>query len=60
MAIVDVYDALRSERPFRPAVSHAEAMKQIVWGKGTQFDPEIVDAFLVQSKEYDVLSKHLY
>jgi len=46
MAIADVYDALVSERPYKKAVSREEAFKIIIDGKGTQFDPLLIDLFL--------------
>jgi HD-GYP domain-containing protein (c-di-GMP phosphodiesterase class II) len=46
MALVDVYDALVSKRVYRDALSQDEAIAIIVRGRGTQFDPAIVDAFL--------------
>jgi putative two-component system response regulator len=45
MAIVDVYDALVSERPYKRAFSEEEAEKIIMEGAGTHFDPNIVKAF---------------
>jgi putative two-component system response regulator len=46
MAIADVYDALISERPYKNALSHEKAMQVISSGRGTQFDPNLVDLFL--------------
>jgi putative two-component system response regulator len=46
MALADVYDALVSERPYKKAFSHAEAVKIIQEGKGTQFDPVLTDIFV--------------
>jgi adenylate cyclase len=46
MAIVDVYDAITSRRVYRDPMSHDEAVTFIVEGRGTHFDPSIVDAFL--------------
>ena len=46
MAIIDVYDALVSERPYKTAFSHEEAIKIITEGKHTQFDPILTDIFL--------------
>jgi adenylate cyclase len=46
VALVDVYDALVSMRPYRNALPHDEAVRIIAGGRGTHFDPEIVDAFL--------------
>jgi len=45
MAFVDVYDALVSERPYKKAFSHDEAVKIIMEGAGTQFDPLIAEVF---------------
>jgi len=46
MALADVYDALVSERPYKKAFSHEEAMRIILEGRGTQFDPELTDLFV--------------
>jgi putative two-component system response regulator len=50
MAIVDVYDALVSERPYKKALSDEEAVKIIMEGSGTHFDPKIVKAFFETSE----------
>lgn len=50
VSIADVYDALTSARPYKPAFSHEKAVKLIVEGKGNQFDPDLVDAFLRQAE----------
>lgn len=41
---VDAYDAMKSERPYRRALSHAEAIERLSLGAGTQFDPAVVQA----------------
>ena len=46
MAIADVYDALISSRVYKAPMSHEEATKIISAGKGSHFDPDMVDAFL--------------
>jgi len=46
MAIVDVYEALTSDRPHREKKTHKEAVEIIRNGSGTHFDPELVKAFL--------------
>lgn len=46
MALADVYDALVSERPYKKAFSHTEAIKIIQNAKGIQFDPTLTDAFV--------------
>jgi PAS domain S-box-containing protein len=50
-AIVDVYDALRSDRPYRPALSESETVKHIKNQSGKHFDPEVVKEFLKFLKE---------
>jgi len=52
MAIADVYDALRSARPYKDAYSHEEAVKIIREGRGTHFDPRLVDLFISVSGEF--------
>jgi len=44
-AVVDAYDAITSDRPYRRAKSHGEAMEEIVRWSGIQFDPRVVEAF---------------
>ena len=46
MSIVDVYDALTSERPYKKPFSHEKSMQIIADGRGTQFDPDLVDCFV--------------
>jgi putative two-component system response regulator len=46
VAVADVYDALRSKRVYKPAFSHEKSVEIIVQGRGSQFDPDIVDAFV--------------
>ncbi|MCL2641230.1 MAG: response regulator [Phycisphaerales bacterium] len=45
-ALADVYDALVSKRVYKPGFTHDVAKKIIRDGRGTQFDPDVVDAFL--------------
>jgi putative two-component system response regulator len=45
MAAADVYDALVDNRVYRKGMSHSEAFRIIMDGRGTQFDPLVVDAF---------------
>lgn len=46
MAVADVYDALISKRVYKPQLSHENAVQIISNGRGTNFDPAIIDAFL--------------
>jgi putative two-component system response regulator len=45
MAIVDVYDALTSDRPYKKAMPHEAAARVIIENGGTHFDPVLVDVF---------------
>jgi PAS domain S-box-containing protein len=54
-ALVDVYDALVSERPYKPAWSPAEARAELTAHAGTQFDPELTATMLAMLEE-DVAS----
>jgi len=45
-ALADVYDALISERVYKKAWDETRVLEEINRGRGTQFDPEVVDAFL--------------
>ena len=46
MAVADVYDALVSERVYKKALPKEEALRIMKEGRGTQFDPDVLDAFL--------------
>lgn len=46
ISVADVYDSLTSDRPYRKAMSPFEAKEIVVNGRGTDFDPAVVDAFL--------------
>jgi HD-GYP domain-containing protein (c-di-GMP phosphodiesterase class II) len=46
MAVVDVYDATVMRRRYQKAMSHEDALKVIVDGRGKSFDPAVVDAFV--------------
>jgi len=58
-AIADVYDALVCARVYKSAMPYEDAVKIIVDGKGTQFDPVLTDA-LVQTKDWfrDISQKY--
>jgi len=53
--VADVFDALLSKRTYKPAWTYEDASAYIISGKGTLFDPAVVDAF-TQCKEklYDI------
>jgi putative two-component system response regulator len=45
VTVADVYDALRMERSYKPALSHAVTVEKIMEGKGSHFDPSLTDMF---------------
>jgi len=49
-AVIDVYDALTSDRPYRKAWSNNKALEHIRSERGKHFDPQVVDAFLEMEK----------
>ena len=60
MAVADVYDALISRRVYKESMSHQEAVKIILEGRGTHFDPDIVDGFLeIESNFMEIAAKYM-
>ena len=53
MALVDVYDALRSKRVYKDAYSNSEAKKIIIEGSNKHFNPLIVETFVEFEQEFD-------
>ena len=52
MAVADVYDALISRRVYKPPFTHEETVAMIEEGRGSHFDPVMVDAFLEIESEF--------
>ena len=46
IAVVDAYDAMTTTRPYRVAMPHAEAVRRLCEGAGSQWDPRVVSAFV--------------
>ena len=46
LSVADAYDAMTSDRPYRNGISLAQAREELQHGKGTQFDPDVVEAML--------------
>jgi len=55
VAVADVFDALLSDRPYRPAMSTGEAVEILREGRGNQFDPEVVDVLLEHLEDAQAL-----
>lgn len=52
MSLADVYDALRSNRVYKKAYDHEKASRIILEGRGTQFDPAVLDAFITLEADF--------
>lgn len=57
MAVADVYDALISRRVYKPPFPHDQAVGIIKEGRGTQFDPDMVDAFAAITDEFHAIAR---
>ena len=56
MAVADVYDALISQRIYKEAMPHEQAVAILREGRGTHFDPDVVDAFLEIAEEFRAIA----
>ncbi len=54
LAVVDTFDAITSNRPYRKGQSIEKALTEIEKNSGTQFDPEIVKVFLKAAESFDI------
>jgi putative two-component system response regulator len=52
MAVADVYDALISKRVYKPAFTHQQALDVMRKGRGSHFDPDVLDAFFEIEPEF--------
>jgi len=57
MAVADVYDALISTRPYKVGMPHSKAKEIMVSGRGSHFDPDIIDAFLAVENEFVAIAE---
>ena len=57
VAVADVYDALRTTRPYKTTFTHEQTVDYIRQNSGTQFDPRIVNIFLQHEKEFKEISE---
>jgi len=58
VALADVYDALTSRRVYKSAMTHDVARSMIVAESGTQFDPDVVEAFLATEERFLAIRSH--
>ncbi len=59
VALSDVYDALTTRRVYKPAYSHEVARGIILDGRGTHFDPDVVDAFMANEEQFITVKDQL-
>jgi putative two-component system response regulator len=59
LALADVYDALRSPRCYKPALSHAEALKLMLAESGRQFDPALLAVFQRCAHQFERIFREL-
>jgi putative nucleotidyltransferase with HDIG domain len=59
VSVVDAFDAMQSNRAYRSKYTLDRTISQLKEGKGTQFDPDVVDAFVYLLNDYDALCKDL-
>jgi response regulator RpfG family c-di-GMP phosphodiesterase len=59
MSLADMYDALLSERPYKKAWTHQEAVNEIISRRDSQFDPLVVDAFIAEQDAFKDISTKL-
>ena len=58
LSLADVYDALTSKRCYKEAFSHEKSKAIILEGAGTQFDPDVVEAFIAENEAFVAIRKH--
>lgn len=58
VAVADVYDALRSVRPYKAAMTHDDASEIIRDGSGAHFDPRVVEAFNRVAPTFQTISEN--
>jgi putative two-component system response regulator len=59
VAMVDSYDTLTSDRPYKRAAPHAEAVRRLVVDRGRHFEPAVVDAFVACHSDFEALREEV-
>ena len=58
MTVADVFDALISKRVYKQAIAFSAVREIMAEGRGTQFDPDIIDVFLAGCDEFEAIAVH--
>jgi putative two-component system response regulator len=59
VALADAYDAITSERPYKAALSHPEAIRRILRDRGRHFDPQVTDAFVRCAPKFELIRRQM-
>ncbi|KIX11189.1 CHASE2 domain-containing protein [Dethiosulfatarculus sandiegensis] len=59
MAVADVYDALTTNRPYKKAYSHEKAMEIMIAGRGSHFDPDVLDALIRDQEAFRDVARNM-
>jgi len=59
ITIVDAYDAMMTDRPYRAALGEAESLHRLRIARGTQFDPDLLDVFIDLVENGMVVAEHM-
>lgn len=59
VTLADAYDAITSQRPYKQAFDHEEAVRRITRDRGLHFDPVLVDAFLACHRDFETIKTRI-
>jgi putative two-component system response regulator len=59
ITIVDAYDAMMTDRPYRAALGEAEVLRRLRIARGSQFDPDLLDVFIGLVEKGLVVAQHM-
>jgi HD-GYP domain-containing protein (c-di-GMP phosphodiesterase class II) len=57
LSVVDAFDAMTTDRPYRKGLAIQEAIAEIAKGSGSHFDPEVADAFMIVIKKHGAIKR---
>jgi putative two-component system response regulator len=59
VAVVDAYDAMMTDRPYRRSLGLAESLRRLQEGQGTQWDPQLVEIFVTMVEHGRLIEPHM-
>ena len=57
VSVADTYDALISRRVYKNEWTHEQAVQEIIKQRGIRFDPDVIDAFLLEANQFQVIAQ---